>query len=177
MNVWNLDGFYTNLEDYEKDLKDLEKVIEKIKDFQGKLHEFESFKEYNLFEEDLTKRLYRLHGYASLSNSLNLKDTEKTQRLQQLSLIMNKYGSFASYVSPELISIGQKTILEFCEKDDFLKTYSFYYKKLFRMQEHILSADEEKIISNFSPVSSVSGSLYNALSLTEIGRASCRERV
>lgn len=167
MNKWNLDEFYTSVEDYEKDLLVFEQEIEKIKEFQGKLHEFESFKAYHIYEEALVKTLYKLHGFASLSNSLNLKDTEKTQRLQKLSLILNKYSNYSSYVSPELISIGKDVILGFCQKDELLKTYKFSYEKLFRAQEHILSANEEKLLSNYGPVTSVSGHLYNALSLTD----------
>jgi len=37
----------------------------------------ESFKSYHVYEEELVKLLYRLAGYANLSNSLDLKDTEK----------------------------------------------------------------------------------------------------
>lgn len=167
MNKWNLDGFYSNVQDYENDLKVFEQEIEEIKTFKGKLHEYETFKAYHVYEEKLVKSLYRLHGYASLSNSLDLKDTEKTARIQKLSLILNKYSNYSSYVSPELISIGQETVLSFCEKDEFLKTYRFSYEKLFRQQQHILSADEEKLISNYGPVTSVSGHLYNSLSLTD----------
>lgn len=167
MNTWNLDIFYTNLKDYENDLKDFEQKIEKIKDFEGKLHVFETFKEYHLYEENLVKTLYRLHGYASLSSSLNLKDVERTSRLQQLGLILNKYGNYSSFVSPELIKIGEEKVLGFCEKDEALKAYKFPYEKLFRRQKHILSQDEERLLSNYGPVSSVVGQLYNALSLTD----------
>lgn len=167
MNKWNLDEFYTDVDDYLKDLKIFEQEIEKIKDFKGKLDEYETFKAYHLYEENLVKKLYRLHGFASLSNSLDLKDTNKTSRLQQLSLILNKYSNYSSYVSPELITVGKKKVLEFCEKDDFLKPYKFPYEKLFRRQEHILSSEEEKLISNYGPVTATSGQLYNALSLTD----------
>lgn len=167
MNKWNLDGFYTNVEDYEKDLKVFEQKMEKIKEYQGKLHEYESFKSYHVYEEELVKLLYRLAGYANLSNSLDLKDTEKTSRMRQLSLILNKYSNYSSYVAPELISIGEEKVLAFCEKDELLKPYKFSYEKLFRRQQHILSSDEEKLISNYGPVTSVASQLYNALSLTD----------
>ena len=167
MNKWNLDGFYTNVEDYEKDLKVFEQEMEKIKEYQGKLHEYESFKSYHVYEEELVKLLYRLAGYANLSNSLDLKDTEKTSRMRQLSLILNKYSNYSSYVAPELISIGEEKVLAFCEKDELLKPYKFSYEKLFRRQQHILSSDEEKLISNYGPVTSVASQLYNALSLTD----------
>lgn len=167
MNIWNLDGFYNNVKDYKKDLNIFEKEIEKVKNFQGKLHDFDAFKEYHVYEEKLTKILYRLHGYASLSSALDLKDTDKQSRLQKLSLILSKYSSYASYVSPEILTIGEEKVLKFCEKDEFLKTYIFSYEKLFRRQEHILSASEEKLLSNYSSISSVPGHLYNALSLTD----------
>lgn len=167
MSVWNLDEFYSNVKDYERDLNIFEKEIEKVKSFEGKLHEFDSFKEYHIYEEKLTNILYRLHGFASLSSSLDLKDTAKQARLQKLSLLLSKYSSYASYVSPELIKIGEEKVLGFCEKDELLKNYKFSYEKLFRRQEHILSSNEEKLLSNYGPIGSVPGQLYNALSLTD----------
>jgi oligoendopeptidase F len=87
--------------------------------------------------------------------------------MRQLSLILNKYSNYSSYVAPELISIGEEKVLAFCEKDELLKPYKFSYEKLFRRQQHILSSDEEKLISNYGPVTSVASQLYNALSLTD----------
>ncbi len=167
MNVWNLDGFYTSLENYEKDLKEFEQNINVFDKFKGKLGEFETFKKYHEVNEDMVKKLYRLHGYASLSSSLDLKDTAKTSRIQQLSLLLNKLNSLTAYVSPEILSLGEEKVLAFCEQDEFLKPYTFSYVKLFRRQEHILSFEEEKLMSNFSPVYSVPGQLYTALSLTD----------
>ncbi|HKL60841.1 MAG TPA: M3 family oligoendopeptidase, partial [Acholeplasma sp.] len=46
-----------------------------------------------------------------------------------------------------------------------LTPYTFPMQKLFKQQAHVLSDDNERLLSNFGPLSSVPTSLYNALSI------------
>lgn len=164
---WNLDGFYTSEENYLNDLNQLDDLIKQFVQFKGKLHEFENFKAYILHEEKTIEVMYRLYGYAHLSSDLNLKDQALQSRYQKLLIKMNELSSITSFVSPEVIAIGEETIMSFLNKDEKLKEYGFPYEKLFKLQEHVLSDKEEKLLSNFSPISNVPTQLYQSLSLTD----------
>ncbi len=167
MKNWNLDGFYTNLDDFNKDLEGFLKDIEIFNEFKGKLHEFDTFKKYFLTEAEIIKKMYRLYGYAHLDSDLNLKDVEKQSRVQSVMFAMNKLSMLTSFVSPELISLGEEKVLDFVSRDEKLKEKTFPMQRLFKQQKHVLSDVEEKLLSNYNPVSSVAGQLYNALSVTD----------
>ncbi len=164
---WNLDVFYKNEEEFNKDLKLLDEKLPTFTSFKGKLNQFEVFKEYLLFEEEITKLLYKLYMFSHLSSDLNLKDQQLQSRNQSVMFRMNQIGSLTAYISPELISIGEEKILEFVSKDEALKPYFFPMQKLFKQQKHVLSNKEEQILANFGPTRSIPSQLYNALSLTD----------
>ncbi|HHX76513.1 MAG TPA: oligoendopeptidase F family protein, partial [Acholeplasmataceae bacterium] len=164
MSKWDLSVFYPNDEAWEKDFNILKERVSKFNDFKGKLHEFETFKAYHQFDEELTKLVYKVYAYAHLASDLNLKDTKKMQMNQQVGLVLSNLSQVTAFISPEIINLGEEKVMSFIEKDAYLKPFKFPYQKLFRGQQHILDEKSEQIISNFSPIRNIPTSLYQALS-------------
>ena len=167
MSKWDLSLFYPNLEAWEEDLKKLPAHIDHLGSFKGKLSDFASFREFYVSEEETTKLMYRLYGFIHLSSDLNLKDTVKSAKNQQLMLMFSDLGQKTSFVSPELISMGEEKVMSFVNADDFLKTHKFEIEKLFLQQKHVLSTDQETILANFGASRSVPSSLYQALAIID----------
>jgi oligoendopeptidase F len=167
MSKWDLSLFYPSLEAWDEGLEEMPEYINKLASFKGKLGNFDDFLAFYKTEEEATHLLYRLYGYIHLNSDLNLKDTEKSSKNQQLMLMLSELGQKTSYVSPELIAIGEEKIMSFIEKDDFLKTYKFPMEKLFFQQKHVLSDDQESIMANFGPIRSIPSSLYQGLAIVD----------
>lgn len=167
MSTWNLTPFYANSADWEKDLQKLTPIIDNLASYQGKLGDYESFLAFHQAEEEATKLIYRLYGYIHLASDLNLKDQEKSAKNQQVMLLLNQLGQKTSFVSPELIALGEETVFAFLEKDPFLQNYRFEFEKLFFQQKHVLSGDQERILANFGPTRSVPSGLYQALAIVD----------
>ncbi len=167
MSTWDLSLFYPSLDAWDKDLTNMPAYIEKLASFKGKLNEFESFLAFYKTEEEATNLLYRLYGYIHLNSDLNLKDSVKSSKNQQLMLMLSELGQKTSYVSPELISIGEDKIMSFINKDDFLKTYKFQMEKLFFQQKHVLSDDQEQIMANFGSIRNIPSSLYQGIAIVD----------
>ncbi|MDY0295604.1 MAG: hypothetical protein RBQ71_07340, partial [Acholeplasmataceae bacterium] len=167
MSQWNLSPFYPSLESWEEDLKKLPALIDDLASYKGKLSDLDSFRAFYVAEEETTKLMYRLYGYIHLSSDLNLKDNVKSSKNQQLMLMFSDLGQKTSYVSPELIAMGEKKVMEFVNSDDFLKTHAFEMEKLFLQQKHVLSTDQENLLANFGPTRSVPSSLYQALAIID----------
>jgi oligoendopeptidase F len=155
------------LDAWEEDLKKIPAHIEKLGSFKGKLSEFESFRVFYVAEEEATKLMYRLYGFIHLASDLNLKDTIKSAKNQQLMLLFSELGQKTSFVSPELIAMGEKLVMDYVNRDDFLKTYRFEMEKLFLQQKHVLSTDQENILANFGASRNVPSSLYQALAIID----------
>jgi oligoendopeptidase F len=167
MSKWDLSIFYPSLEAWEEDLKKLPPVIEQLASFKGLLGDYDRFKTFYQLEEDSTHLLYRLYAYIHLNSDLNLKDTVKSAKNQQMMLLLNDLNQKTSFVSPELIALGEEKVMQMIEKDPFLLTYKFQLEKLFAQQKHVLDGDQERILANFGPTRNVPSSLYQALSIVD----------
>ncbi|MDX9690956.1 MAG: hypothetical protein RBT45_00775, partial [Acholeplasmataceae bacterium] len=167
MSTWDLSIFYPSLDAWDEDLKNFPPYIEKLAAYQGKLSDYEHFKAFYELEEEATKLLYRLYAYIHLNSDLNLKDQVKSSKNQQMMLMLSQLNQKTSWVSPELISIGEAKVMEMVQQDPFLMTYKFQMEKLFLQQKFVLSGDQEKILANFGPIRSVPSSLYQALAIID----------
>ncbi|MDR2828545.1 MAG: oligoendopeptidase F [Acholeplasmatales bacterium] len=162
MNLnWDLTIYYKTPSDWEKDYLQLYKDIEVLKNYKGKLNKAKFLKEYFLKSEELEKRMLPLIGYAHQSSDLDLRNIEASGRMQQISAIYSKWGAITSFVSPELISTGQKKVSKMVNKD--LKEYSFKVAELFHNQAHVLDSKAEEVISNYNTVSSAVLDTYHSL--------------
>ena len=167
MSTWDLSLFYPSLEAWDKDLEKMPNFIEKLAAFKGKLNDYENFLAFYKTEEEATHLLYRLYGYIHLNSDLNLKDSVKSSKNQQLMLMLSQLGQKTSYVSPELIQVGEEKIMSFIEKNEFLKTYKFQMEKLFFQQKHVLSDDQEKVMANFGSIRNIPSSLYQGIAIVD----------
>ena len=167
MSKWNLSQFYPNMEAWEKDLEKLPAYIEKLASFKGKLGDFESFKAFYELDEEASHFIYGMFSYIHLASDLNLKDTEKSTKNQQIMIALSELGQKVSYVNPELIALGEEKVMSFVDKDPFLSTYRFPLQKLFALQAHVLSDDKEALLANFATTRSVQAQLYQALSIVD----------
>ena len=164
---WDLTKLYKTLEEWEKALKKVEKTIEKLGSYQGKLNEFDSFKEYYSLQRELGIDFIKVYQYAALTSDLNKKNTENAARVQQMAILGSKLGQVTAFESPELLAIGQEKINSFIQRDETLKEYKFSLEKLFRLQEHVLDSKSESILANYSQLSGQGSEVYTALSVAD----------
>lgn len=167
MANWNLTEYYQNEADWDKDLETLNSLIPKLASYQGKLGNFSDFLDFYKLEEEASKLFYRLYGYAHLSSDLNLKDLNKAGMVQKVMITVNNLSQQTSWASPETLALGEEKVMDFLNRDDFLKPYIFPTQKLFMQQQHVLSEAEEKILSNFGPARSVSTNLYQSVAIID----------
>lgn len=167
MSKWDLSLFYPNLEAWDEDFKKMPEHIEKLASFKGKLNDYEQFLAFHKADEEATHLLYRLYGYIHLNSDLNLKDTVKSSKNQQMMIMLSELGQKTSFYSPEVISIGEEKVMSFIQKDAFLKPYKFQMEKLFLQQKHVLSDDQEQIMANFGSVRQIPSSLYQGIAIID----------
>lgn len=164
---WNLEKLYPSVEAWEQDLKWLESVIEEVPTFQGKLHDFETFRKYYLKQRDVTVKAYRLYQYAALKSDLNRKNVENAGRVQKIGYLLNRLQQATAFDAPEVIGIGKETIMGFLEKDPELNEYRFPLEKLFHQQAHVLDEKSETLLANYRQLASQGAATYNALAVAD----------
>ena len=164
---WNLEKLFKNSSEWENSLNEVNNKIEEVKKYKNTLKDKNKLKEFILLTEEISKELYRVYQYASLSNDLNLKDNKLLERKEKAIMAFQKFGLNVSFYSPELLTIDLNTLLQYCDEDEKINEYRFDFESLFRSRKHVLSEDKEEMMANFSSVSSANSRLYSSLSTSD----------
>lgn len=171
---WDLSPLYKSEEDFEKDLKEFKEVLtEKVATLEGKLSDEKYLLEYFKLDQKISAMLQRLYMYAGSLSDLDKKDVKGNERVGRVELALNDYISKASFVEPEILSIGQEKIKEFFKKYPEVNEYDFQMEKLFLAQKHVLSKDKELLLSHYSPLLGEGGDLYSYLSVADFKPSTC----
>lgn len=154
-NTWNLELIYKNIEEYQKDYDIVSKLMEKIKEYQN--HILDSSK--SLLEVlELDKKIERTiskmatFAYRKYDEDLsNIKNQELKGNFDKLYAEYNKNGSF---IVPEILKGEYSLIEKYINEENKLKEYELLLKRIFRNKPHILSEQEERILSSMQLISS-----------------------
>ncbi len=166
---WNLADIYKDWDAWNADLSEVKELMEEIKTYQGRLaSDANVFAELMQKEEALSKKFGRVFRYPYFMRQLNSRDHETSARIQEIRAMYAKYATVTSWISPEILSIPQATMEKWIEENDALKPYAFNLMNSYRLQEHVLTADKEKLMSYFSRPMGTASSVYNELSVSDI---------
>ncbi len=160
---WDLSDLYPTVDDWEASLEELKGRLGEITRYKGKLGESSS----NLLQTfdsyyDIIKDYYRLTIYASRMRDQDLNISENAALAQQASTLGTKLTEAASYIDPELLTIGESKLHEFIKSEPGLAKYKMAIDDVLRNQKHTLNESEEQILASYSLVS---GNSYNVFSI------------
>lgn len=150
-NKWKIEDLYHNEADFEKELKALEKLVYKYQDYQNKiLNSSDTLLEFLKFDTEFSRRLEQLFIYAHINNDSDTRNSHYQELYGKVMNLNALYNELTSYVVPELLEHDYALIEKYIQEKENLKEYERTLKKIFREKEHVLSKEEENIISNYS---------------------------
>ncbi|MCL2396799.1 MAG: oligoendopeptidase F [Defluviitaleaceae bacterium] len=77
--------------------------------------------------------------------------------------LTTKLQAAASFITPEIIAIGEDAVNALAEGCDGLKVYRHYFHDLFREEKHVLSPDKEEIMAKASEIGDAAQSIYTMI--------------
>jgi len=117
---------------------------------------------------DFNQNYTKVYSYASMKSDQDIRNTRYLAMEQELSQMSPVIGAKLAFIDPELLLIGEETINRFINEQNGLMIYRMQLNELFRMQEHLLSEKEEKIIAQASILMDAPYSIFNVFINTEI---------
>ncbi len=142
---WKITDIYESDEEWEKQYKNAETLLD-FKKFEGKLDCVDNVVELFNAQEVASKRLERLYLYAHMRHD---EDSRVAKYASMQSRAMSLYVSFSSavsFVEPELTSLSDEKLREYAS-DSRLLNYDYFFRRLIDGKNHVLSADEEKLLA------------------------------
>ncbi len=162
---WNLTNLFKSDEEHGKQLDLFISKMDIVTKFKNNLDNKKTFLEYLDVTKELEIELERLYVYAMLKVSLNQKDSLIQEMMNKVTSVYQKYNTLNSFAKSEIISLGQTKVNSFI--NDTHKANQFNFDQLFRSEAYIKSADEELLMSRYSPALDTYSKLYTQLSVAD----------
>lgn len=166
---WDLSELAKSEAQWSKELKQTVKAAEKIKSYSGKLgNSSKTLEEALNLSSTSLKNISRICSWSGLQLATDMMSSKNASNSQKCAQQSNLLVEATSYIQPEIIKIGKAKIDVFLKENKNLEPYSQMIREYFDSEAHTLSASEESLITNLSPMLGKSSETYNLLLNTEV---------
>ena len=167
--LWALEDLYPNQDAWERDLAALAETVETIPAYRGTLGKSASrLLAYLRFQDELTVQCDRLANYAHRRADEDTRDSERQAMTEKLSTVLTKAAELSDFDLPEILAIPEKTLQAFYEKRPVLQQYETYLTRIRRRRDHILSANEEKLLASASELGRIAPTAFSRFSNADL---------
>lgn len=169
-DTWDLKILFKTPEEYDKalqhfankSLKSWESIsknsaISSAKDLQKTLE----------FYFSLQRELSKLYAYAHHDFDTEITNNAAKGRLQQIMMVYQEFEKNSAWLEPALAAIPDTTFKNFIN-DPSLATYQFFLEKLYKLKQHLLSEDQEKLLAEASIALDTPEKAFGALNNADI---------
>ncbi|MBQ9485702.1 MAG: oligoendopeptidase F, partial [Clostridia bacterium] len=141
---WAIEDIYPDLDAWEADFKKVEKPD--FSKFRGKLGGAEGFLACMKKQEEYGKLIEKLSVYAFMKHDENTKDSVYDALLNRINSVAVRFGAETAFVEPELTALDENVIQGYLN-DHELKDYDYALKCVLKNKAHVLSENEERLLS------------------------------
>ena len=146
-DTWDLAPLYTDDAGWETDFQTLQNEFPNAGKFRGSLGESPSNLAACLeFEKQVDLRVESLNQFAALRVTEDSSDSVALSREARLDSLLVRVGEAFSFISPEIQAIPDAKFDAFLG-DPALANWTIPLKKLRRLKNHILGAQEERLLA------------------------------
>ena len=101
--------------------------------------------------DTIGRRMEKLYLYAHLSHDVDVRDSAKTASMARISSLYSKIFASLAFVEPQLTALPDETLKAYIADPDFAQ-YDYRLKRVLDGKAHILSAEEERLLTLGSEV-------------------------
>ncbi len=162
-DTWDLTYIFKTEADFNKCLEETKQELPKVLEYKGKLlqdsNTLLSFLEYS---DEIERKLYKLYYYAHLNLDVDTTNTKSQEREGKVTNLLQEESILTSFVLPELLKGDYEVVKKYISENKDLEKYRFNLECVYRYQNHSLSEESEKLLSNISK-SFVASDTFEAL--------------
>jgi oligoendopeptidase F len=118
--------------------------------------------------DEMGRLAYAVVSYPSLAHDQDQRDNEIGARYQKAQILMARWLQATSWFSPEVLSLPVERVREWMGGSPDLDLYRFAIENLFRLQEHVLDEQGERLMSLASRFDAAPAEAYEALSTADV---------
>ncbi|QCJ42786.1 oligoendopeptidase F [Bacillus sp. S3] len=165
---WNLADIYTNINKWEEDYRLIEEIAAKLKKFDGEIHDGHSLYQYLTQREELSFHFNKVYAYAMLMVDENTRETEAQALLDRAKQLSVKVSAATSFFMPYLLGLDEETLKGFLNAETQLDYFAEDIWESFRYKTHVLSKEQEELLSQLGETLSVPGNTFGMINNADI---------
>lgn len=166
---WDLTDIYSTDEEWEEDFTWIEGNLNSIEEFKGKLKESpEELLEAIKLSEELSRRFSKVYLYSSLSKDVDVSVGKYQIMFERAQNLGSKLAAATSFITPEIMEMPREKIDEFMAKNEELRNYEHAFDNMYRKKDHMLPAEQEKLLAQLSPIAQIPRNTYVILNDAEL---------
>jgi oligoendopeptidase F len=166
---WNIEAMYPDESDWERDFSNAIKLSEKYKIYSGKLASdpkvlLEAFTD----KDKIWQLVEKLYVYSRMRRDEDNRLDKYQTMNDRCSSLIAKASTSMSFFVPELLTISEEELYGFIKSESGLQVYKFTIDNMLREKAHILSNQEESIISQYSEITGATNDIFTMLNNADI---------
>ncbi len=145
--TWNAESVFASASQFDVEVKSVLDALPSIQKYKGHLGDsVDTFIEAMNAMDALEQRSMKVRVYATMSSSVDANDEQGAAMNGKAMSALAQVGAAASYVEPELLSVGEAKLRQWIQSDPRMKVYEHFVNDLFRKQAHVRSAEVEELM-------------------------------
>ena len=145
--TWNAESVFASPSQFDVKVKNVLDALPSIQKYKGHLGDsVDTFLEAMSAMDALEQRSMKVRVYATMSSAVDANDEQGAAMNGKAMSALAQVGAAASYVEPELLSVGEAKLREWIQSDARMKVYEHFVNDLFRKQAHVRSAEVEELM-------------------------------
>ena len=153
---WDLSILFKTMDEFEASFAEAEKDIPTLQSYKGKLNKDNAIDCFKA-NSALSRKIEKLYSYAHLQKDEDTSNQASQALAERASMLLTKYASAVSFIEPEICKLSMQTLKAMAESKEY-EDFSCMLNNIIREKKHILSAKEERIMSE---ISSFTGDFQN----------------
>lgn len=168
-HTWDLTVLYKDRSAFDDDKKLIEKLLANLNLKKGNITtSAQNLLEALKLQDELIIKLMKLYVYAKMTFDQDMADPKGKELFEIAHNLHSKVQNDLSFVEPELLLLDETTYVQYAKSVPELTTYEHMFEKLFKTKEHILSKEQEEILSHLGSVGSSFEKVYDDLTVNDI---------
>ncbi|MDU2065993.1 MAG: oligoendopeptidase F [Sporomusaceae bacterium] len=166
---WKLTDIYATDTNWESDIDAVKKQMPQIQSKKGQITQSAHLLWTALdLRSKINQTLEKLFAYARMHRDENAASPVYQAMTNKIQALEAEASAAYAFMEPEILTLPTKTLENFLREEQRLEEYRFYLENLTKQKKHILSAQEEALLSAFGDVAQASAETFQMLARADI---------
>lgn len=167
--TWDLTRVFASDAEWETAFNEVQAQLPKLAQLKGTLK-----KSGQALYEGITailatdRLLEKVYVYATMSSDVDTGNTHYLGLSAKAKSLASSYSAAVSFMSPEILAISDAELAEFKKAEPRLKDYEHFLDTITKKREHVLAAEQEKLIADAGSALSASEATFNVLTNSDM---------